>query len=125
MKSIEKFAIVLIVLSALQLFAAPALLWASLHFVSASGKIEPLSTIVGGLSAVVRISINVVCAVWLHREAKRHSASPWVWCLLGFTSGLIAVALFYVYMLYLQGKTNETKQGEPTGCGDGPPVPQR
>lgn len=113
MKSIEKFAIILIALTAIQVIALPALLWSISHGISTSGQIEILTTLVTTLTTVIQVSISLACAIWLYREAKQERASPWVWCMLGLTNRLVAVALFYVFMLYLKGRTNDTKPCEP------------
>jgi hypothetical protein len=113
MKSIEKFAIILIALTAIQIIGSPVLLWSISHGVSASGELDVLTKLVSAVSTVIQVSISLACAIWLYREAKRECAMPWVWCCLGLTSRLVAVAVFYVYMLYVRSRTNENKPCEP------------
>lgn len=101
MKTIEKVAVVLIVLWCLSRVTfltniIAARMWPAEQFGQLSMSIKAAGTIQSLLVGLVSVGV----AVWLYIMAKRTGASPAVWTMLGLFFGLIAAVLFYLGRIY-------------------------
>jgi hypothetical protein len=54
------------------------------------------------VSVLIEALANVVCAIWLYIEAKSRALKAWAWSLLGLSSGLIGVLLYFAVQIHNQ-----------------------
>lgn len=54
------------------------------------------SAIVHRVPTIIMLIVRLAIAYWLYIHAKPESKYPWVWCLLGLTFALIAVAAYFM-----------------------------
>lgn len=114
MKRIEKFVLILSIVTAIKVCAVP--------FITNVLKLQILSgpsqaaanalSSLGWISAVAFVLVNMACGILLLLESKEENLSQWVWLLFGLTFGLNAVIVFYLYMLFVEIRHKERKSDE-------------
>jgi len=53
--------------------------------------------------------INIALAIWTYRESKKQNEKPLMWTVFALFFGLIAVVLFYLFLLIKELKTLNQK----------------
>ena len=51
------------------------------------------------VKGTLTVLVQVVVAIWTYREAKRQGERPFTWAAFALFFGLIAVVLFYLFLL--------------------------
>ena len=102
MKSIEKVAIILIILAVVTIFFSTFSNFFIIHIFSSHyiTYINMQTRILSGIFLIFGMLVRIGVAIWLFSLAKRHQAQPWIWCLFGLVFGLIAAILFYLIRIY-------------------------
>lgn len=63
------------------------------------------------MTGVMKLMVPVAIAIWMHREAKRDGAAPWVWVLLALVYQFLAPLLYYalkVHQAMIADRNTET-----------------
>lgn len=112
MKKIEAVAVVLIGLWVLTLFPNPIFSFVAARMYAIDELVTLRWTQVVMLLArnIVSMLVCLGVAVWLFIQAKRDKASPWVWCLFGFTFGISAAILYFLIQLIEEMKMKRTAE---------------
>jgi uncharacterized BrkB/YihY/UPF0761 family membrane protein len=58
---------------------------------------------------VILLAVNIAIAIWLYRIAKHEQEKPWVWALFGFVFGVSGAILYFVFRIYEMIKLKEKK----------------
>jgi hypothetical protein len=102
MKHIEKFLIVILILSVVSIastFFSNALL---IRFYGPGeyATIGVFSKLMISISLLFKILVHICVAIWLFTIASEHKAQPWAWFVFGVFFGLMAAILFYLVRIY-------------------------
>jgi uncharacterized membrane protein len=114
MKRIEKFVLILSIVTAIKVCAAPfitSVLKPQILSGPSQAAANALSSL-GWISAIAFVLVNLVCGILLLLESKEEKLSQWVWLLFGLTFGLEAVIMFYLYMLFVEIKLKWKRSDE-------------
>lgn len=102
MKQIEKFLIVILILSIISIagsFFSNALL-IRLHGPGEYAPIGIFSKLMVSISLLFRILVHICVAIWLFTIASELKSQPWAWLVFGVFFGLIAAILFFLVRIY-------------------------
>lgn len=117
MKRIEKFVLILSIVTAIKFCATPIITLILKQQIS-SAPPQAMANAAFSLSFLPMIElvlINMVCGIWLYFESKDENLSRWVWLIFGLALGLQAVIMFYLYMLFIESKYKLRKSDESVG----------
>lgn len=96
MKSIEKLAIVFIILWTLSLVVNVIT-----PYIQEITRQYPSIRFMGfTFSSILRLIVNIGIGIWLFILARREKATPWIWLFFGLFAGLVAAVLFFVMKVY-------------------------
>lgn len=104
MKRIEKFMLILSVITAIKMFALP-IITTNMRQQLNSGNMQAIANAgssVGWIGVATLVLTNLVCGIWLLLDSKQEKLSSWVWFLSGVVFGLNAVIVFYLFLLYIE-----------------------
>ena len=106
MKSLEKLAIVAIILYFVSTVISRVgnILMTTLSPFDWSGTNTALLAIP---YMIVLLVFNIAIAIWLYSIAKQEQEKPWVWALFGFVFGVSGVILYFVFRIYEMIKEKE------------------
>ncbi|HEX2965946.1 MAG TPA: hypothetical protein VHO84_09175 [Syntrophorhabdaceae bacterium] len=114
MKRIEKFVLVLSIITAIKTCAVPAITSVLQHQVRHSPP-QAFADAAGSITFVSFIGFvlaNGACAVWLLFESRKEKLSSYIWSLFGLTFGLNGVIMFYLYMILSEIRLKWAKSDE-------------
>ena len=115
MKRVEKFALALAIAYALKPLSAGLLVaWLPSFLQSAENgsSADSLRHIQLWLAAIGMVAESLLCAAWLHTEAKLRGYSRWVWALFGLTCRVTGIGVFYLWVLLIHSQS----EGEVERC---------
>jgi len=96
MKSIEKLAIILIILWILS-----SVLTLIMPFIREIIRQYPYTMFMSyTVSSILRLIVNIGIGIWLFILARREKSTPWIWLFFGLFAGLVAAVLFFVMKVY-------------------------
>ena len=106
MKKIEKYLVIISVVSLLQAFTWPAVTqYLKSEVLSGSqNAVINVASALGWIAVIVYLVTHIVCGIWLFVEARAEKMRTWVWFLFGLTFQLSAVTLFYIYLLFTSAR---------------------
>lgn len=110
-KSVERLAIIVIVLWFVSLIPSPLMNLLATRMYSPTGYMEynALKSAYVLLSYVLQIAVQIGVAVWLFIQARQNKDSPWIWGVLGLTTGLVAAVLYVLLQIHNHLKTENIK----------------
>lgn len=101
-KSVEKLAVIVIVLWLVSLIPSPLMNIVAGRMYSHTGYIEfhALRSAYALLFFILQIAVHIGVAVWLFIQARQNKDIPWIWGVLGLTTGLVAAVLYVLLQIY-------------------------
>ena len=109
MKTIDKAALTLIILSVISEFARPIV--PRLAYMHPEWRALPHFQLgLGIITGILSLALGIGIGVWLIREARQDSRSPWIWFLFGLVFNLLAVIVYLLLPIYEERKKGT---GEP------------
>ena len=102
MKQIEKFLIVIMVLTVISIagmFSSNILL-AKFYGAAEYGQMALFNKLVGSVSLFFKILVNICIAIWLTINARKYKAQPGAWFVFGIFFGIMAAVLFYLIRIH-------------------------
>ena len=117
MKTIERYALALLVLWVISI---PASTYLGLHIIPKYVGIQELphfsllTRSIAWASFLIGELVNIAIAVWLFVTAKKGKETPWVWALLGLTGGVLSALLFFVLRIYERMESTANPLHKPT-----------
>lgn len=114
MKRVEKFVLILSVVTAIKVCAVPAITMILKQQLATGNPQAYLdaTTSLGWLGVFALVFTNLICGLWLLFDSKDEKLSHWVWFLFGIVMGIDSIILFYLYMLLSEIKLKWREQGE-------------
>lgn len=110
MKTIDKAALILIVLALISELARPIV--QKLAYMDPSWPALPHFQVgLGIITGIMSLALGIGIGVWLIREARQDGRSPWIWFLFGFVFNLLAVIVYLLLPIYEERK--ESNRGQP------------
>ena len=104
MKSIDRAALVLIVLALISTFGTFVI--RRLAYLSPNLQTLPnFTTIFAVLTGVVSLTMSIGIGSWLAKEARQDGRSPWIWFLFGFMFNLIGMIAYLLLPIYEERKS--------------------
>ncbi len=102
MKQIEKFLIVILILTIVSIAGNlfSNLIISRLYGVAEFNKMTLFNKFIASIPSFFRILVHICVAIWLFGTAREHKAQPWAWFVFGFFFGLTAAILFYLIRIY-------------------------
>ncbi len=102
MKQIEKFLIVIMILTIISISGTyfSNILLVKLYGTTEYGKIVLFNKVVASIFLVFRFLVHICVAIWLFVTAREHKTQPWAWLVLGIFFGLVAAIFFYLVRIY-------------------------
>ena len=102
MKQIEKFLIVILILTLVSIAASylSNALLIRLYGTAEFGKMTAFSKLLASIFLFFRALVHICVAIWLFVAAREHKAQPWAWFVFGIFFGLMAALLFYLTRIY-------------------------
>lgn len=99
MKHIEKFLIVIMILTIISISGTyiSNILLVKLYGVNEYGQMVLFNKVVASIFLVFKFLVNVCIAIWLFITAREYK---WGWLVLGFFFGLVAAIFFYLLRIY-------------------------
>jgi len=99
MKHIEKFLIVIMILTIISISGTflSNILLARLYGAAEYGQMLLFNKIVASIFLVFRFLVHICIAVWLFVTARENK---WAWLVLGVFFGLLAAIFFYLFHIY-------------------------
>lgn len=103
MKSIDRAALILIILYLISEFSTPIIRrWTLVNPVLRTLPFyEACFTVI---TALLSLTLSIGIGIWLIREARRDGRSPWIWFLFGLAFNLLAVIVYLLLPIYEQRK---------------------
>jgi hypothetical protein len=114
MKRVEKFVLILSIVTAIKVCAAPVITMI-LKKQLATGNPQAYvdaTTSMGWLGVVVLVFTNLICGLWLLFDSKEEKLSHWVWFLFGIVVGVNSIIVFYLYILLSEIKLKGKRPDE-------------
>ena len=102
MKSIEKLAIIFIILWILSVVLNLIVPFIRIMpFIREIIEQYPYMMSMGYIfSSILRLIVHIGIGIWLFILARREKATPWIWLFFGLFTGLAAAVLFFVMKVY-------------------------
>ena len=99
MKHIEKFLIVIMILTIISIGGTylSNILLARLYGATEYGQMVLFNKGVASIFLVFKFLVNICIAIWLFVAAREHK---WAWLVLGIFFGLLAAIFFYLLRIY-------------------------
>lgn len=112
MKQIEKFLVIILILTLISLavsFFSPGLL-VRIYDAAEYGKISLFHKFIAAIPLIFKVLVYICVGIWLFVAAREHKAQPWLWLVFGLFFGLIAAVLFYLTRIYDMLKSELRKE---------------
>ena len=99
MKHIEKFLIVIMILTIISISGTyfSNLLLVRLYGATEYGQMVLFNKVVASIFLVFKFLVHICIAIWLFITAREHK---WGWLVLGFFFGILAAIFFYLLRIY-------------------------
>ena len=99
MKQIEKFLIVIMILTIISIAGTyfSNILLVKLYGATEYGQIVLFNKVVASIFLVFKFLVNICIAIWLFITAREYK---WAWLVLGFFFGILAAIFFYLLRIY-------------------------
>ena len=114
MKHIEKFLIVIMILTIISISVTyfSNILLVKLYGYSMYAEMSLFSKLIASIRLVFKFLVHICIAVWLFVTARENK---WGWLVLGFFFGLVAAIFFYLLRIYdlLRAKSEVEANQEP------------
>lgn len=110
-KSLEKLAMVVIVLWCVSLIPNPIMqiIAGRIYLPSEFMEFNALRSAYASISIILQLAVNIGVGVWLFIQTRRNGGTPWLWALLGLTTGLSAAILYCLDQIRIQLSQQEKK----------------
>jgi len=99
MKTVDKGALVLIVLAVISGISRPLVQRLS-RMAPDLWPLPEYQIAMGVVTAIVSMSLGIGIGIWLVQQARRDGRSVWVWFLFGLVFNLIAVLVYLLLPIY-------------------------
>ena len=102
MKQIEKFLIVIMILTIISISGTylSNILLVRIYGPTEYGKMALFVKVVASIFLVFKILVHICIAIWLFVTAREQKAQPWAWFVFGIFFGLVAAIFFYLIRIY-------------------------
>ena len=97
-KNLEKLAMLVVILWCISLIPTPLANYIAARLYSNAKYMEFnfLRSAFASMSILLGLSVHIGVAAWLFIQARRNGGTPWLWALLGLTTGLTAAILYWL-----------------------------
>jgi apolipoprotein N-acyltransferase len=114
MKHIEKFLIVIMILTIISISGTylSNISLARLYGVTEYGQMRLFNKGVASIFLVFRFLVHICIAVWLFVTARDNK---WAWLVLGFFFGILAAIFFYLFRIYEMLRASSEVEVNPSG----------
>jgi hypothetical protein len=114
MKRVEKFVLILSIVTAIKVCATPVItmIWKQQLATGTPQAFIDATNSIGWLGVVVHVLTNLICGIWLLFDSKEEKLSHWVWFLFGIVFGVDSIILFYLYILLSEIKLKGKRPDE-------------
>jgi len=112
MKHIEKFLIVIMILTIISISGTyfSNILLVKLYGPSEYGQMVLFNKVVASIFLVFKFLVNICIAIWLFITAREYK---WAWLVLGIFFGLLAAIFFYLLRIYDLLRANSEVEANP------------